>query len=264
MCAFGARNGFTLIELSVVVLMIGILAALFSTAFNNAKAKSQKVSCLNNLRRLQLAWVLYYDDNEDALPLNRSVDNPLPQPFFGRPNSLGSWVAGSPKADTTTDNISAGSLFQYAEKTVSTYHCPSDRSTVVNRPDVPRNRSYSMSAYMNGDDAGLDPRVKTKQSELLSPPTERIFVFIEEHEDSPRLGSFLVAPKERLSTASPTSWMSLPSDRHSQGCSLTFVDGHVEYWKWYWPKQADVQTKLTSNSHELRDLRRLQDAVPQP
>jgi prepilin-type N-terminal cleavage/methylation domain-containing protein/prepilin-type processing-associated H-X9-DG protein len=257
----GSQAGFTLLELMVVVFIIGVLAALLSTAFNNTKAKGQKVTCLNNLYHLQLAWRLYYDDNEDWLALNKSVPVPLER-FFGRPNSSNSWVAGTPKADTSPANIVAGKLFPYTDKTVSVYHCPSDRSAVVGRKDLLRTRSYSISAYLAGDEEGIDPRVKSKESELISSP-DRVFVFIEEHESSAWLGSFHIMPREKLTLAA-ASWSSTPSDRHNQGCNLTFSDGHVEYWKWYWPKKVDLQSKLTSNGHELRDLRRLQECVPKP
>jgi prepilin-type processing-associated H-X9-DG protein/prepilin-type N-terminal cleavage/methylation domain-containing protein len=258
------RLGFTLTELLVVIAMISILATLLSTAFNNTKARSQKVTCLSNVRQLQVAWSLYLGDNEDLLPLNRTVDNPLPEQYFGRLLSSNSWAVGSPKQDTTPANLIRGSLFAYTGKSVAIYHCPADHSTVAGREDVLRNRSYSMDAYLGGDDAEFDPQVKSKDSELITPSPEKVFVFIEEHQESPWLGAFWVMPREKLLLSSSVNWTSMPSDRHNQGCNISFADGHVEYWKWYWPKRAGLETKLTANGHELRDLKRLQEAVPKP
>lgn len=257
-----AGSGFTLLELLVVIVIIGVLAALLSTAFSNTRASGLRVSCMSNLRQLQVAWRLYVDDNDDQLPLNRTVDSRLNQRFFGRPNSTNSWVAGNPKVDVSPGNIIKGTLFPYT-KSVAVYHCPADRSTVMGRKDLLRTRSYSMSAFLNGDDVGLDPRVKVNEAELVNPGPARTFVFIEEHEASAWLGGFRVLPREKFSIASGT-WTSTPSDRHIQGCNLSFVDGHVKYWKWFWPKKANLQSKLTSNGHELRDLRRLQESVPKP
>ena len=247
----------------VVVLIIGVLAALLSTAFSNTRASSLRVSCMSNLRQLQVAWRLYVDENEDLFPLNRSVSGPLNERFFGRRNSSNSWVAGSPKEDVTPANIIKGTLFPYTGKSVAIYHCPADRSTVLGKKDTLRNRSYSMSAFLNGDDQGLDPRVKVKESELVNPGPGQTFVFIEEHEASAWLGAFRVMPRGKFSIASGT-WTSTPSDRHTQGCNVTFADSHVEYWKWFWPKKANLHSKLTSNGHELRDLRQLQNAIPKP
>jgi prepilin-type N-terminal cleavage/methylation domain-containing protein/prepilin-type processing-associated H-X9-DG protein len=255
--------GFTLAELLVVVAIIGVLAALLSTAFNNTKARTQRVSCANNLYQLQFAWRLYVDENEDWLPLNRSADSVLDERIYGRPNSSNSWVCGAPKADMTSANLLKGSLFPYVNRSVQVYHCPTDRSRVIGHPDVLRTRSYSASEYMNGDDQGIDPRVKAKDSELLTQSPERTFVYIEEHEDSVWQGSFRVLAREKL-TLVTGSWDSTPSDRHNQGCNLTFADNHVEYWKWFWPKHANLESKLVSNGHELRDLLRLQAAVPSP
>jgi prepilin-type processing-associated H-X9-DG protein len=245
----------------VVILITGILAALLSTAFSNTRASSLRVSCMGNMRQLQMAWRLYVDDNEDWLPLNRSVDSPLER-YFGRRNSPNSWVAGRPTEDLTPDNIMRGTLFPYT-KSISVYHCPADRSTVIGHKDFLRTRSYSMSAFLNGDGVGSDPRVKVKESELVDPGFDRIFVFIEEHEASAWLGGFRVMPRQKFSIASGT-WASTPSDRHIQGCNVSFADGHIRYWKWYWPKKANLQSKLTSNGHELRDLKRLQEAIPKP
>ena len=254
------QRAFTLMELLVVIFIIGVLAALLSTAFNNTKAKGQKVSCLNNLKNLQLSWWLYLDENDNYLALNKSVPGTLNERFFGRPNSTNSWVAGTPKADTSPANLRKGTLFPYT-RADALYRCPSDRSTVLGHDDLPRTRSYSMSAYLAGDEEGLDPRVKIKESELADPSPDKIFVYIEEHESSSWLGSFRILPRERFTLAAGT-WASTPSDRHNQGCNLTFADCHAEYWKWYWPKKPNLENKLTSNGHELRDLWRLQNSVP--
>src|SRR6266853_6542509 len=69
------RSAFTLVELLIVIAIIGILAALLLSALGQAKSRAQTTVCLNNLRQLQLAWLMYCDENEDQVPYNsRSIN----------------------------------------------------------------------------------------------------------------------------------------------------------------------------------------------
>jgi prepilin-type N-terminal cleavage/methylation domain-containing protein/prepilin-type processing-associated H-X9-DG protein len=63
------RPWFTLIELLVVVAIIAVLASLLLPALSRARDAVKTTSCVNNERQLGLAFTMYCDNNDGALPL---------------------------------------------------------------------------------------------------------------------------------------------------------------------------------------------------
>ncbi len=80
-----SARAFTLIELLVVIAIIAVLAALLLPSHSGAKGRAQAIVCLNNLKQLQLAWIMYVEDNNDWLVPNN------PATYYPDTNS---WALG--------------------------------------------------------------------------------------------------------------------------------------------------------------------------
>jgi len=57
------RRGFTLIELLVVIAIIGILSSVVLASLNSAREKSRDAKRVSDIKQLQLALELYFDNN---------------------------------------------------------------------------------------------------------------------------------------------------------------------------------------------------------
>ena len=65
---FRKNEGFTLVELMVVVLIIGILVAIAIPIFNAAKGQAQLKSCMANQRTIEGAFQTYAASNNGTYP----------------------------------------------------------------------------------------------------------------------------------------------------------------------------------------------------
>ena len=68
------RAGFTLIELLVVIAMIAILAGMLLPALSRARQNARRIVCVDHLKQLALATMMYVMENESYYPSSNSPD----------------------------------------------------------------------------------------------------------------------------------------------------------------------------------------------
>jgi len=268
-----AKRAFTLIELLVVIAIIAILAAVLLPALSKARTKSQGVICTGNLKQLQICWQLYTDDNADNLPGNTAL-NP------GDLSDRGAWTAdpiswlqGNAWMDTTPTNLQRGVLYRY-NQSLGIYRCPADRSTVRDQGIILRNRSVSMSMYMNFRTGRDDPGYELcwhRLAQIQRPGPNRAAVFIDENEKSIQQSAFGINAPDSLTLFSSSlwTWISFPATRHNNAGLLSFADGHIETWRWHEPNTMQIAqlndwiVVKPAIANTDRDLGRFFQAVPE-
>jgi prepilin-type N-terminal cleavage/methylation domain-containing protein/prepilin-type processing-associated H-X9-DG protein len=236
-------KGFTLIELLVVIAIIAILAAMLLPALAQAKRKAQGISCINNLKELTLAALVYAGDNHDAIPKNDTGSD--------------AWVTGDVSGRTViTDitnvaNLQAGVLWPY-NQALGIYKCPGDQDLVTGL-NLPRVRNYSLNCMM-GDNTGPsgDPGTSChgsipehqKLGSVLNPgPSDASFFFDEQSSTTQQTtsiddGYFAVddgGSTGSYFTANSRTWRNVVSSRHGNFGQISYADGHAGKMQWHEP-----------------------------
>ncbi len=84
-------SGFTLVELLVVIAIIGILIAMLLPAVQSVRAAARRTHCMNNLRQIGLATMLFHDAN-NCFPPARTAQSNQVLPLLAA-NGPESWFA---------------------------------------------------------------------------------------------------------------------------------------------------------------------------
>jgi len=234
------RTAFTLIELLVVIAVIAILAALLFPVFAQVREKARATACTSNMKQLALAWAMYAQDNDEALPMTSALR---------AGGGLIYWmemIEPYVKAGVRTD----ASNVTVIEENRSVFTCPDYLVPAPNQDEAGNARvgpavgitplaSYAPNIYVTtnwsflGQSAPLDMDRVGTLAEIGE--ASQIVLLTENHD----------CCTESFGSGGSNNYTNA-GRRHSGGMNYAMVDGHVKWYRsgfpqygvtkdWEWP-----------------------------
>lgn len=245
-------RGFTRLEFLGVTLGIALLASLELPLLATHRDSSEAAMCLDNQRRLVLAWQMYALECRGWFPPNPDDGNTVPGfAWVGGQAGLG---GGQEFNSEVVTNARTSMLAGYLHREAQVFRCPadtrqgryqgSDPSRVGQRVSAARTVAMNVAVGTNPyqsrgqtptDGAWLDNNhghtyqlrwyTYGNEAHLVAPGPARTYVFADEDARSINDGviAFGMAQAE---------WIDWPATYHDQSGSLAFADGHAEIHRW--------------------------------
>ncbi|MCJ7730149.1 MAG: type II secretion system GspH family protein [Sedimentisphaerales bacterium] len=252
------HKAFTLIELLVVIAIIALLMAILLPALSRSREQGKGIVCMSNLRQLTIAWIAYYQANDEKL-VNGAPVSGGPCPDLPSGNNCAArlpitsdwsytihenelpWVgtawgsAGVPaNVPCQRCAIQTGALWRFLLQE-KVYRCPTgSKGELVTYAIVDSmNGKYKFSGCSTAGFTGAPPYLCLKSFTQVKRTADR-FVFLDEGYLSP--DSFAV-------NYACQSWFDPPMMRHRNGTNASFADGHSSRLLW----RADETIKAGRN-----------------
>lgn len=245
------RKAFTLVELLVVIAIIAILMAVLMPALQRAREQGKRAVCLNDLRQLMIAWIVYADENDDKLVCGDTgeyewmyTDSTLP--FNESHYNETPWVL----RDYDTDDLNVkrnailnGALFPYCLN-MKLYKCPTGFPGQL--------RTFAIVDAMNCRHwNGMNAKMIKRRLQITSPA--RRIVFIDDGGATEAHMGGWTCYTRWASGDDKWRWWDPPPIRHGEGTNVSYADGRSEYWKMKDPRTIEFGRQLEAFSDPQPD-----------
>jgi len=258
---FNKNQGFTLVDLLVVISIIALLMSILLPAISKARTQAKRIVCLSGLKQLVLGWVAYAENNDGKLVNGGQLPLPTTPAEIAKAEPL--WctsfnTTADPGYDWCWTNLSGcggtvlsyehrveklkkGALYRYAAN-VKSYRCP--------EADKDMHRTYDIIESMNAQWGAPPYHAEgdvAKRIGQIKKSKERI-VFLEERRIS---GDTFIFPYKTTDDATTPHvyWDGdIPNVMHGNGANFGFADGHADYHEWVCASTLEMGKRTTMPS----------------
>ena len=234
----GTRNnskvaeGFTLVELLVVIAVIAVLAALLLVVLSGAKAKTQRTVCENNLHQISLGVLMYSDDSHDASPTASITNRDFFTPLYSGYKALMKNYVGLNGASSPQDKLFACP----ADVWNPWYYFGTNATSLLVKKSIHDGSDFDYSSYVfnGGNNITRTLKFGTRSVSLTLPGLGNVKLTSVRHPSR----TIIMAEFPALI---PYSWHD-PLSHGAAGLGpsfndskdvVSFVDGHVSYIKMF-------------------------------
>ena len=211
------RRGFSLIELLVAISIIAILLALLLPALAKSKQATRAALCGGNLRQMDTALTLYFQDEQDRFfPELQTVTGDGDYWWFGYEAAGGPTAEGQRLLDRTR-----GRLYPYYRKTDSIEFCP---AYPLDHPKYKPKFTTNWTTYAPAK-RFIDPADPARIDQIAQPSRTLAFA------DSSQINNF--QPPASFANPMFEQWHYIDGNGlhvfylHQDAANIGYLDGHV-------------------------------------